>query len=319
MDIKLDYSNKTHMLQVAKALANDARIDILEILNGRSMSVNEIAETLHLPTSTAALNVRILEEAGLLLTENQPGIRGSMKVSSRICDRVEVQLLKTATPPPQEHVHSIHMPIGNYSDCSITPTCGLVNEKTIISIFDQPDGFYTPERTTAQLLWFFKGYVEYRFPQSLTPSEILTAYTLSFEACSEAPFYRNDWPSDITVWVNGHDIGTWTSPGDFGGRRGRLNPSWWPEQINQYGHLKTWSIRRDGTYLDGEKISETTLAQVQDETQPFISIRIGIKENARNIGGVSIFGEAFGDHPQNIILTTTSVSSSTEEAPGTAQ
>lgn len=92
-EIFLDYSDKQKMLVVAKAIANEARINILELLNERSLSVNEIAEQLDLPTSTAALNVRILENAGLLFTESQPGIRGSMKVSSRVCDRVVFRLL----------------------------------------------------------------------------------------------------------------------------------------------------------------------------------------------------------------------------------
>ena len=59
-DILLDYSDKQKMLVVAKAIANEARINILELLNERSLRVNEIAEQLGLPTSTAALNVRIL-------------------------------------------------------------------------------------------------------------------------------------------------------------------------------------------------------------------------------------------------------------------
>ena len=34
----------------------------------------------------------------------------------------------------------------------------------------------------------------------------------------------------------------------------------------------------------------------------FITMRIGIKEDAVNVGGVSLFGENFGDYPQDIIL-----------------
>jgi predicted transcriptional regulator len=29
-------------------------------------------------------------------------------------------------------------------------------------------------------------------------------------------------------------------------------------------------------------------------------MRIGIKDTAKNIGGLNLFGEKFGDHPQNI-------------------
>ena len=37
----------------------------------------------------------------------------------------------------------------------------------------------------------------------------------------------------------------------------------------------------------------------------YISVRIGISEDAKNKGGVSIFGEHFGDYPQNILLKIT--------------
>ena len=74
-EIELSYSDKNEMLSVIKALANESRINILQLLDRGCLNVNEIAETLDLPVSTTALNIKILEEAGLVLTELQPGIR----------------------------------------------------------------------------------------------------------------------------------------------------------------------------------------------------------------------------------------------------
>nr|WP_321294981.1 helix-turn-helix domain-containing protein [uncultured Sphaerochaeta sp.] len=301
-EIFLDFTDKKKMLRIARALANEARINILELLNVRSLSVNEIAEQLNLPTSTAALNVRILEHAGLLSTESQPGIRGSMKVSIRACDRVVVKLLLEQAQQNKEHSVVLDMPVGNYADCEIHPTCGIVSEKSAIGIFDQPCSFYFSEHTTAQLLWFYKGYVEYRFPNTVVNGGKLKRLDLSFESCSEAPFYRNDWPSDITVWINDVEVGTWTSPGDLGGRRGKFNPSWWPESLNQYGLLKSWVVSHDGSFLDDAELSPTVIDDLHIKDQCFISVRIGIKEDAEFIGGVSLFGEHFGDYSQNIVL-----------------
>ena len=301
-DILLDYSDKQKMLVVAKAIANEARINILELLNERSLSVNEIAEQLGLPTSTAALNVRILENAGLLFTESQPGIRGSMKVSSRVCDRVVFRLLLDQMHENKEHSIVLSMPIGNFVNCEIHPTCGLVSEKSAIGIFDQPYSFYYPDRTGAQLLWFYKGFVEYRFPNTIVNGGHPKQFDLSFEACSEAPFYRNDWPSDITVWVNDREIGTWTSPGDLGGRKGKFNPSWWPESLNQYGLLTDWKVNSHGTFLNNERIADLAIDSLGIKDDCFISVRIGIKDDARFVGGVTLFGEHFGDYPQNIVL-----------------
>lgn len=179
-EIFLDYSDKKKMLVIAKAIANEARINILELLNERSLSVFEIAEQLGLPTSTAALNVRILEEAGLLFTESQPGIRGSMKVSSRACDKVILKLLLEDIRESRDNSIVLSMPIGNFVNCSIHPTCGLVSEKSTIGIFDQPCSFYYPDRTSAQLLWFYKGFVEYRFPNTIMDGGIPRQLELSF-------------------------------------------------------------------------------------------------------------------------------------------
>lgn len=301
-EVYLDYSDKKRMLVVAKAIANEARISILELLNEQSLSVNEIAEQLGLPASTAALNIRILENAGLLFTESQPGIRGSMKISSRVCDRVILQLSLDNAINKKENSVEVTMPIGNFMDCEISPTCGLASEYSPIGVFDQPSSFYFPKRTLAQALWFYKGYVEYRFPNNVNSMGIIKQLHLSFEACSEAPFYRNDWPSDVTVWINGVEIGTWTSPGDFGGRRGKLNPSWWSDTINQYGELKNWRVNSNGTYLDSFLVSPVCIDDLHVDKDHFITLRIGIKEDAENVGGVTLFGEHFGDYPQDIIL-----------------
>lgn len=36
-------------------------------------------------------------------------------------------------------------------------------------------------------------------------------------------------------------------------------PSDWPIGSTQYGMLKTWEVRKDGTYLNGEYISDVSI------------------------------------------------------------
>ena len=45
-----------------------------------------------------------------------------------------------------------------------------------------------------------------------------------------------------TLWINDVAVGTWTSPGDYGDRRGIYTPTWWKLEGSQYGKLKTWRI-----------------------------------------------------------------------------
>ena len=59
------------------------------------------------------------------------------------------------------------------------------------------------------------------------------------ELSSEVPGTAANWPSDISVSVNKIDIGTWTSPGDFGDKRGVYTPDWWKLKGSQYGMLKS--------------------------------------------------------------------------------
>ena len=125
---------------------------------------------------------------------------------------------------------------------------------------------------------------------------------LSAELCSETANYDMDCPSDITLWINGLEAGTWHCPSDFGGRRGKYSPQWWPVTKTQYGCLKTWSLREEGTYLDGTLVSPVKLADYRLAELPYISVRLGIRPEAEHRGGVNIFGETFGDYSQNILL-----------------
>jgi predicted transcriptional regulator len=122
------------------------------------------------------------------------------------------------------------------------------------------------------------------------------------ELSSEVPGTSADWPSDITGSVNGKDVGTWTSPGDFGDKRGVYTPHWWKLKGSQYGKLKSWRVNRDGTYVDGVKISPVSLKDLDVETHHSIRLRIGVKADARHPGGINIFGRGFGNYDQDIVL-----------------
>jgi predicted transcriptional regulator len=198
----------------------------------------------------------------------------------------------------------VDMPIGHYFDVQARPTCGLASAERLIGLLDDPISFYDPAHTEADLLWFRAGSIEYRFPNRLPPGATLQSLQLSMEACSEAPHHLASWPSDITLWINNVEIGTWTSPGDFGGERGRLTPGWWDVKDTQYGLLKRWRVDHEGSYLDGMAVSNVVLANIQLDL-PFIPIRIGIKPNAINQGGMNIFGARFGNYPQGLVLRMT--------------
>ena len=126
MTRKISFEKEKELILLGKALSSEIRIQILKLLDERPYCVNEIAELLQIPASSAALNVRVLEEAQLIRTELKPGVRGSMKQCIRQEDEI-LLLLKENKEKKQEEI--ISMPVGNYVDYKITPTCGMVNDE----------------------------------------------------------------------------------------------------------------------------------------------------------------------------------------------
>ena len=104
------------------------------------------------------------------------------------------------------------------------------------------------------------------------------------------------------IYKNEKEIGTWTSPGDYGDVRGKLTPDWWKLAGSQYGLLKNWSVVDDGSYVDGTKVSNITLNEVDVRGHSSVKVRIGIKDNAVNVGGINIFGRGFGNYDQDIVM-----------------
>lgn len=299
-EIELGLDNAEELCMVAKALASEVRIDIVKLLNFSSLNVNEISERLGIPASTAALNVKVLEEAGIIHTELQPGTRGSMKLCS--IKRGLIKMVLNSSFLNHDNSAFINMPIGNYVDCCVTPTCGLVNDRVYIGAEDEPRSFYNPDHTTAQLIWFHSGYLEYRFSNHAVQEKAAHLIEVSAEVCSEAPNYHNEWPSDITLWINGIECGTWTSPGDFGGRRGKLNPPFWSDGSTQFGMLKTWRVTHKGMFIDEKKVGNVKIEDLMLSEGHYITVRIGVKEDAEHVGGMNIFGDKFGDYNQNIVM-----------------
>lgn len=289
-------------LEVLKALSSELRIRILELLNGRTLNVNEVAQALGIPQSTAAVNIGALEKAGLVKVENRKGKKGSQKLCSAQYSEIVIAF-SSKGKESRDDIIEVEMPVGLYTKFDVSPPCGLCSREKIIGFLDAPDSFWSPERVKAGLLWFEKGFVEYKFPNNaLYKRGPLKRIEVEVELSSEVPGTNKNWPSDITLWMNEVEIGTWTSPGDFGDKRGRFTPLWWKLEGSQYGLLKTWIVTEEGSFVDGERVSNVTLKDLEVYKHSSIKVRIGVKEDAENVGGVNIFGRGFGNYDQDIVL-----------------
>jgi predicted transcriptional regulator len=297
--LTVDFENSDRILN---GLSSPTRQRIVQLISNRTLNINQIATELGLPQSTVATNVKILEDAGLIEASIRPAAKGgSQKNCTLAYDNLMIRL-NPLTNMVDDKLIETQMPIGLYNDFSVHPSCGMCSKEKIIGFLDVPKTFYNAERAGAELLWFSRGYVEYKFPNNIPPNGRVAGLEFSVELCSEAPCFNDNWPSDITVWVNGLEIGTWTSPGDFGGIRGKLTPSWWRLNATQYGLLKHWIVKEDCSFIDGVRSSDTRIQDLNLHDAHSVRVRIGIKENAANAGGVNLFGKAFGNYEQDLLL-----------------
>ncbi len=293
-------------IEVLKAFSSPARVKVLKLLHTRgAMNINDIASALDLPQSSVSSNVQILEDAGLIRTETQRARKGNQKLCHTLFDEVLVMFKEDATTADSDTVE-VAMPLGLYTSCEVSAPCGLCSASGIIGFLDVPDTFLDPARMGAGLIWFTRGYVEYQFPNNTKlMTGQLESMEFSMELSSETPGTAANWPSDISVSVNKIDIGTWTSPGDFGDKRGVYTPDWWKLKGSQYGKLKSWRVTESGTFVDGVKISPVSLKDLGLDEHRSIRLRVGVQEGALHPGGINIFGRGFGNYDQDIVLRMT--------------
>ena len=289
--------------EVLRGLASTIRIRILKLLHVHGpMNGNDIAEKLELPQSTVSTNIQILEEAGLIRTETQKARKGNQKICHSTFDEVLV-MFKEDIAQQRSNGIEVSMPLGLYTSCEVSAPCGLCSSEGIIGLLDVPDTFLDPERMKTGLIWFTRGYVEYQFPNNAKLAQNkIESMEFSMELSSEVPGTSADWPSDITLSVNGTEIGSWMSPGDFGDKRGVYTPDWWKLKGSQYGKLKSWRVTHDGSFVDGMKISPISLVDLDLENHHSIRLRIAVKADAKHPGGINIFGKGFGNYDQDIVL-----------------
>jgi predicted transcriptional regulator len=295
--MNLDISDKS--LPVYEALASGVRHKIIHLLAKQPMNMRELSEAVGLSSAIMTMHIKKLEKAGIIRTDMQPSRGGVQKICS-----LQVEQAEIIFPNKMEHIREYHqseISIGHFSDFQVEPTCGLASAEKFIGIVDEPRSFLDAERFMAKILWFSEGFIDYKIPNFLLSTENPKELVISMEIASEAPLTNNNWPSDVTFYLNNVRLGTWTSPGDYGDKRGKYNPSWWPDDINQYGLLKHLTVTNHGTRMDGNPISEVTLDQVNVRDKQW-TLRIAVENDSRNVGGLTMFGSAFGNYKQDILF-----------------
>ena len=296
----LEVNDSEQLMNLCKALASPTRLKIVQLLGqAQGMNLNELSDMMGVTNSAMTAHIRLLEEAGVISIETVSGKRGIQK---RCHLRESKFMLNLLYEQQRRNTYDAEIPIGSYVAYEARPTCGVATTERRLGQFDDPRVFDDPERVYAALLWMRSGYLEYRLPNYMQPNQRLIELQLTQELASEAKGFNEDWPSDIYFSINGVELGYWTSPGDFGLKRGAYTPEWWVYGLNQYGLLKPLVINRQGAFIDGARIGHYTLDDLNIVSGGEIRYRISAPEIAAHAGGLTLYGRGFGNYNQGITM-----------------
>ena len=320
-----------NVTRIVKALSNEVRINILNILSDGECSINSLTEMLKLSKTAVLAHINILEETGFISTYYLNGSIGNQKICKKVYDKLTFNFtVKKYGENSLEYIET-STPVGNFFDFNVYPPCGLASQDHIIKKWDDPEVFVDIERVKAGLLWSTFGFINYKFPlkrpfetQDALPIPISALeITLEISACGDIVQHRMFKPpahipveritegiSDITFWLNGIEIGTHTthefSRGNYYAdktkydtKSGKYTPKWW--KGSYYGELLIIDITKDGTFINKELTSDYTIDDFK-LTRGFVDFKLGIKEDAKNISGFNIYGAGFGNYPDDIVM-----------------
>jgi len=287
--------------KIGRALSSQLRIAIIRQLANRSMTISELASVLGTTNANVIFHLGVLEEAKLILMDYRNSRRGTAQVY-----HLDFHHLAFSVLDDEPHVQKWQqsLPVGMYAEADFYGNVRFASTTDFLAItaFDA----YNSLRADAQLMGADGGKVTYAFGNEWALSSHISELEISLECCSEVIMHRNSFKSDLTLSINGRELATYTAPGDYGDTRGRLNPSWWPDGYSQYGDLVTLSVTEHGVFLNGEHVrNDITVDDLHLSQGKSVTFTVETKRDAKHYGGFNIFGKAFGNHPQDVVLTAT--------------
>ena len=324
-DLFIEGKNVT---RIVKALSNEKRIEILNILTEGECNIRELTEKLGLSKTAVLAHVKLLEETGFITTSFMAGTIGNQKLCKKVYDRLIFDFtLKKRISDQLEYTESI-TPVGNFFDFDAHPPCGLASKENVIKKWDDPDVFLSNDRMEASLVWTTFGFLCYKLPLprifSINSAGVMLEIILEISALGDVVYNSTfikpehisseqitEGISDVTFWVNGQEAGMFTtreiSRGDgsypdktkYKRERGKYTPKWFLGSF--YGEVVEILITNTGTFINGTKTSELTFDDYE-VAGSYVDFKIGIKDDAKQISGFNVFGENFGNHPRDIIL-----------------
>ena len=308
-----DKDDLIRICNIGRALSAPVRLQILSMLNKQPKKLIDIARELNIQPSSAAFHLQILEETKLIKVENNSNNKGSHWFSYGEDPIIMIQTRELPKIRQQRSSYVINIPIGDFVDAKVDRECGMASNLVQI-MGGEPNNIFSPLRHSAEIIWSSNScYFEYVIPNDYATIDNVASISFSLELCSEARGYNSDFPSDITFSVNGLELCTFTSLGDYGDRYGAFTPEWWYIESTKYGVLVNLFINNKGVYLNEKLVTnKITLKALNLDKGNRTTFKIEVKPDAKNVGGLNLFGKNFGDFDQDIKFTAKYVTKETE-------
>lgn len=296
---QLSFGKTKDLEQIEKigiAISNPIRINILTQINEKSKTITELVKLNFVSFSSILFHLKLLEEAGLIRIVEIAG----KKTINKGAEYINIDF----DPPPEEQhlvsqTYCQEVNIGDYIDASFGNDNGfIIDGETYKFTTNSP---FFKERHKACIIWSCQGYLEYAFDNSPFINKNIQDIEFSFEICSETSFYNNTYKSLFGISINGVEVCEYMSPGDFGGRRGKLNSPQISSYATQFGVLVRVNITQEGIFLNSIQINKNiTIDSLNISNQKQLTLKITNKMYNNYYGGFNIFGKNCGDFPQDI-------------------
>ncbi len=302
--VRFNLKNEEDIPRIAKvcdALGNETRLNILRRLQSEpyTIAVSQLVRDLGIPMTTLLYHLDKMEKADLVNVFYRSSSSGTQKAVVRDLRGVDLRFhYSMRSETAQINSFSQSLGVGQFTEFIGSDFNFCTSEKQYAHL---NDNCYHPERFDAQLVYTTAGIISYRFGNRIAKDHKVIELSLSLELCSEAPYFDNNYLSDITFWINDVELGTWTSRGDYGDHRGLQNPAWWRSTDTQHGVIVTLTITGDGVSINGQTVNDKIgLLKLHLDKGNCVEFKFGNKPTSTNQGGFNVFGRHFGDYPQDI-------------------
>ena len=295
---------------IADALSHPIRLEMLKVLQHGAKSIPELAEMFDLSITNCIFHANILEKAKLInITLLHHGkTNKKVRVCTRLLRKFNVNIFlgdNKQFPGPNKEIFNYSCRVGEFIDISPNVNASFATKEKVF--FGTWKGIYSSNRFDAEIIWSDGGVITYAFPNDFTVVGEIEELNLNLEMCSETLDHDNLHQSDITFWINDVELFTYHCPGDYGDRKGLLNPEYWSKNKNvlptQYGDYLHITIKKSKIFLNEVVVNDRfDINDLNLSNGNKIKLTIGNKKGCDHPGGWNIFGKGFGDYPIDIEL-----------------